>query len=188
MKSQWKAEQAGWPDGENFRQLGDCFLRAVVWKLRKWCNVLGYFFTVQFLFKFWQQTARPKFWVNFCQTHLVTLMQAGAIVGQFYLHSRPATPPRMYVHTWIRQDQGDQMTRGRCYDHNFQRCSTIFGEKNGVFLKNQCYDKIFANFRFVLSQKTPIFCIFFGENLLKNTTSVPGDQFTKKSPTHFFAK
>jgi hypothetical protein len=25
--------------------------------------------------------------------------------------------------------------RGRCYDHNFLRFSTIFGEKIGVFLK-----------------------------------------------------
>jgi hypothetical protein len=29
---------------------------------------------------------------------------------------------------------------GGCYDHNFLRFLTIFGEKNGVFLKNQCYD------------------------------------------------
>jgi hypothetical protein len=27
------------------------------------------------------------------------------------------------------------LTRGRCYDHNFLRLSTIFGEKIGVFLK-----------------------------------------------------
>jgi hypothetical protein len=33
---------------------------------------------------------------------------------------------------------------GRCYDHNFRRFSTIFGEKIAVFLKNQCYDKNFA--------------------------------------------
>jgi hypothetical protein len=33
-------------------------------------------------------------------------------------------------------------TRGRCYDHNFLRFSTIFGEKIAVFLKNQCYDQI----------------------------------------------
>jgi hypothetical protein len=32
-------------------------------------------------------------------------------------------------------------TRGRCYDHKFLRFSPIFGEKIGVFLKNQCYDK-----------------------------------------------
>jgi hypothetical protein len=32
----------------------------------------------------------------------------------------------------------------RCYDHNFLRFLTIFGEKIGVFLKNQCYGQIFA--------------------------------------------
>jgi hypothetical protein len=36
------------------------------------------------------------------------------------------------------------LSRGRCYDHNFLRFSTIFGEKIGVFLKNQCYDQNFA--------------------------------------------
>jgi hypothetical protein len=36
------------------------------------------------------------------------------------------------------------MPRGRCYDHNFLRFSTIFSEKIGVFLKNQCYDQNFA--------------------------------------------
>jgi hypothetical protein len=35
-------------------------------------------------------------------------------------------------------------TRGRCYDHNFLRFSTIFGEKIGVFPQNQCYDPNFA--------------------------------------------
>jgi hypothetical protein len=34
--------------------------------------------------------------------------------------------------------------RGRCYDHNFLRFLTIFGEKIGVFLKNQCYDQNIA--------------------------------------------
>jgi hypothetical protein len=34
--------------------------------------------------------------------------------------------------------------RGRCYDYNFLRFLTIFGEKIGVFLKNQCYDQHFA--------------------------------------------
>jgi hypothetical protein len=33
---------------------------------------------------------------------------------------------------------------GRCYDHNFLQLLTIFGEKIGVFLKNQCYDQNFA--------------------------------------------
>jgi hypothetical protein len=37
------------------------------------------------------------------------------------------------------------------------QCFPIFGEKNGVFTKYQCYDPTFSNFGFVLSQKTPIF-------------------------------
>jgi hypothetical protein len=57
--------------------------------------------------------------------------------------------------------------RGRCYDHNF-------GEKIGVFLKNQCYDQMFAKFSFVLSQKRQFFAEFFGENISKIITSVPG--------------
>jgi hypothetical protein len=35
---------------------------------------------------------------------------------------------------------------GRCYDHNILRFLTIFGEKIGVFLKNQCYDQNFCIF------------------------------------------
>jgi hypothetical protein len=35
----------------------------------------------------------------------------------------------------------------------FDNFLTIFGEKNGVFLKNQCYDQNFASYSFVLSQK-----------------------------------
>jgi hypothetical protein len=64
---------------------------------------------------------------------------------------------------------------GRCYDHNFLRFSTIFGEKIGAFLKNQCYDQLFSKFRFVLSQKTPIFSLIFSAKIfLKILTSVPG--------------
>jgi hypothetical protein len=32
--------------------------------------------------------------------------------------------------------------RGQCFDHNFRRFLTNFGEKIGVFLKNQCYYSI----------------------------------------------
>jgi hypothetical protein len=49
-----------------------------------------------------------------------------------------------------------------------------FGEKIGVFLKIQCYDKKFAQFSFVLSQKRHFFRKIFGENILKIITSVPG--------------
>jgi hypothetical protein len=58
------------------------------------------------------------------------------------------------------------------------RFSTIFGETVGVFLKNQCYDQRFALFSFVFESGTPIFvAIFFGENVLKIVTSVPGLSF-----------
>jgi hypothetical protein len=50
---------------------------------------------------------------------------------------------------------------------------TIFCEKIGVFLKNQCYDQHFALFSFVLSQKRKFFAEFFGINILKIITSVP---------------
>jgi hypothetical protein len=45
---------------------------------------------------------------------------------------------------------------------------TIFGEKIGVFLKNQCYDQLFKQLSFVLSQKRPFFRRFFGENIFQN--------------------
>jgi hypothetical protein len=35
-------------------------------------------------------------------------------------------------------------TGGRCYDHNFLLIFANFWRKNGVFLKNQCYDQIFS--------------------------------------------
>jgi hypothetical protein len=65
-------------------------------------------------------------------------------------------------------------TRGRCYP-NFLRFLPIFGEKNGVFLKNQCYDQIFAQLRFVSSKKRQFFANFIGENILKSIVSVLGN-------------
>jgi hypothetical protein len=50
-----------------------------------------------------------------------------------------------------------------------------FSEKKiDVFLKNQFYDQNFALFSFVLSQKRQLLAIFFGENIFKIITSVPG--------------
>jgi hypothetical protein len=49
------------------------------------------------------------------------------------------------------------VSRGRCNDHNFRRLFPIFGEKNGVFLKYQCYGQRFSKFSFVLSQKRQFF-------------------------------
>jgi hypothetical protein len=56
-------------------------------------------------------------------------------------------------------------TWGRCYDHNFLRFLTIFGEKIGVFSKIQCYDKKFAYFSLVLSQKCQFFRNFFSAKI-----------------------
>jgi hypothetical protein len=57
-----------------------------------------------------------------------------------------------YVGTYVQKGLGEDghvwqvlsLTRGRCYDHNFLRFLTMFGEKIGVFLKNRWYDQIFA--------------------------------------------
>jgi hypothetical protein len=50
------------------------------------------------------------------------------------------------------------VTWGRCYDHNFL-------QKIGFFLKNQCYDQVFAKTSRSLSKKANIFAKFFGENV-----------------------
>jgi hypothetical protein len=47
-----------------------------------------------------------------------------------------------------------------------------FSAKIGVFLKYQCYDQIISKFGFVLSQNAIFSAKFFGENILKITTSV----------------
>jgi hypothetical protein len=50
----------------------------------------------------------------------------------------------------------------------------IFGEKIGVFLKNQCYDQFFfQKIRVVWAKNANIFAKFFGENIFKIITSVP---------------
>jgi hypothetical protein len=50
----------------------------------------------------------------------------------------------------------------------------IFGEKIGVFLKNQCYDHNFLqNLARVGAKNANIFDNFFGENIFEIITSVP---------------
>jgi hypothetical protein len=68
------------------------------------------------------------------------------------------------------------LTRGRCYDHHFLRFLPIFGEKIGVFLKNQCYDQNFAYFSFVLRQKRQIFRWIFWRKYLINHNIGPWSQ------------
>jgi hypothetical protein len=60
-------------------------------------------------------------------------------------------------------------SRGRCCDHNLLRFLTIFGEKIGVFLKNQCYDKKFAQFSIVFSQKRQFFPPNFSAKTFKSS-------------------
>jgi hypothetical protein len=51
---------------------------------------------------------------------------------------------------------------------------TIFGEKIVVFLKNQCYDPLFAEFSSVLRQKRQFFRRFLGAKIfLKIIKSSP---------------
>jgi hypothetical protein len=51
----------------------------------------------------------------------------------------------------------DYETRGQCYDHDFRRFSTIFGEKIGVFIENQCYDQDFRRFSTIFGEKIGVF-------------------------------
>jgi hypothetical protein len=59
-------------------------------------------------------------------------------------------------------------TWDRCYDHNFLRFLTIFGEKIGVFLKNQCYDQIFKKLA-LFSVKNANFLTNFSAKIFKKS-------------------
>jgi hypothetical protein len=72
---------------------------------------------------------------------------------------------------------------GRCYDHNFLRFFLIFSEKIGVFLKYQCYDQFFQNLALFWVKNANFFAKFFGENILKIITSVPGHTVLHGCPT-----
>jgi hypothetical protein len=66
-------------------------------------------------------------------------------------------------------------TWSRCYYHNFLRFPTIFWEKLAFFSKTNVMIKFLRYLHcIVLSQKLPFFANFFGENIFKITTSVPG--------------
>jgi hypothetical protein len=47
--------------------------------------------------------------------------------------------------------------KNQCYDHNFLRFFQIFSEKIGAFLKNQCYDHNFLRFFQIFSEKIGAF-------------------------------
>jgi hypothetical protein len=81
-----------------------------------------------------------------------------------------ATNVDWYVHIKIFVGK----TRGRCYDHNFLRFLTIFGEKNGVFSKTNVMIKLLHNLALFQVKNANFFAKIFGENILKIITSVPG--------------
>jgi hypothetical protein len=63
---------------------------------------------------------------------------------------------------------------GRCNDYNFLRFSTIFGEKMAFFSKTNVMIKILQNLAFLWVKNANFFNEFFGENISKIITSVPG--------------
>jgi hypothetical protein len=65
---------------------------------------------------------------------------------------------------------------------NFQRKKLAFFSKANVKIKFLYYI-----FSFVLSNKTPIFCQFFGENISKMITSIPGVNLLKPFLPNFVA-
>jgi hypothetical protein len=80
------------------------------------------------------------YFVKICMYKFIALTP-GHVFSSFFLKSttlgifwqKSISPPMRSNHA----------SRGRCYDHNFLRFLPIFGEKIGVFLKNQCYDNFF---------------------------------------------
>jgi hypothetical protein len=70
---------------------------------------------------------------------------------------------------------------GRCYNHNFRRFSTFFGGKIGVFLKNQCYDQMFAKKTSrSLSKKLLFFAKCFGENNFNHNIGTRSEKIIQK--------
>jgi hypothetical protein len=60
------------------------------------------------------------------------------------------------------------LPRGRCYDHNFLRFSSIFGEKTNVMIQ------VLHNLAVFRVRNANFFAEILGENILKVITSVPG--------------
>jgi hypothetical protein len=96
--------------------------------------------------------------------------------------SRPLQRQRKKVWNLFFTDSG---TRGRCYDKNFLRVSTIFREKIGDFLKNQCYDQIFEQFS--LESNTANFSPYFRRKNLKSH-NIWSPCFHSKSAANTFAR
>jgi hypothetical protein len=102
------------------------------------------------------------------------------VVTNTSIHPRPSkrsTPKRkktfLFVQTtsWRQGDQGVDVTIIIfCVFCHFS------AQKIGVFLKNQCYDQIFAKTSSSLNKNANIFAKFFAKNIFKIITSVPCDK------------
>jgi hypothetical protein len=57
--------------------------------------------------------------------------------------------------------------------------------KIGVFLNDQCYDLFFQKLAVIWAKNANIFATFFGENILKMITAVPGHPGRSKSRKYF---
>jgi hypothetical protein len=130
------------------------FLMALYWKMLIYTKLpfvifyghLGYFMTIWYIL--------CSFGIFY--DHLVYIMFIWYIFSSFGImciensgnpdsddseakQNRSIGDPKDYA-----KSGGSFFSRGRCYDHNFGRFLQIFGEKNGVFSQNQCYDQILA--------------------------------------------
>jgi hypothetical protein len=85
------------------------------------------------------------FWVISSQTHLVFLFRIK--INPIFLQNIRVNTKTLGTAPGSGETGRFKLTSketwGRCYDHNFLRFLTIFGEKIGVFLKYQCYDQLF---------------------------------------------
>jgi hypothetical protein len=115
---------------------------SILWLFGTFCEHLGAFFMFWYvvpkknlatLFGWWPLRFFP---VTHIIIHVHTSMYFFAALLCDYVID--ATTQKMWMLIW------GGSAWGRCYDHNYLRFLPIFGEKNGVFLKNHCYDQIFA--------------------------------------------
>jgi hypothetical protein len=74
----------------------------------------------------------------------ITSISNQNLFGDFFNQKRSVLNLANNGLCYILDKEFTKRIRGRCYDSNFLRFSPIFGEKIGVFLKNQCYDQNFA--------------------------------------------
>jgi hypothetical protein len=96
---------------------------------------------------------------------IITTTPGADVMITFFCDFRQ--PPRKSYNRFLNIDPA----RGPCYDHNFQ---LFWGEKISVFLKNQCYDQIFAKSSSSSSKKRQYFRKNFRRKCFKYQTSVHG--------------